>query len=68
MTADIEFIHGAGACLASRNVMTGAGRVKWLVREEAKAAADNGWRIFSDIDTTDYLHDAATGQPLPLTR
>ena len=54
----IEFIPNAGACLASKNVLSGAGRIKWMVREESRAAADNGWRIFSDIDTTEYLHDA----------
>jgi len=58
----IEFIPGAGACLASKNVLSGAGRVKWMVREESRAAADNGWRIFSDIDTTEYLHDASNLQ------
>jgi len=55
----IEFIPKAGACLASKNVLSGAGRVKWLVREPSRAAADNGWRIFSDIDTTEYLHDVS---------
>ena len=54
----IEFIPGAGACLASKNVLSGAGRIKWMVREESRAPADNGWRIFSDVDTTEYLHDA----------
>ena len=55
----IEFIPKAGACLASKNVLSGAGRIKWMVREESRVPADNGWRIFSDIDTTDYLHDAS---------
>lgn len=42
----------------SKNVLSGAGRIKWMVREESRAPADNGWRIFSDIDTSEYLHDA----------
>lgn len=54
----IEFIPASGACLVSKNVLSGAGRIKWMVREESRAAADNGWRIFSHIDTTEYLHDA----------
>ncbi|MGN0065838.1 MAG: DUF2185 domain-containing protein, partial [Nocardioides sp.] len=53
-----EFIPGAGACLASKNVVSRVGRVKWMVREESQAAADNGWRIFSDIDSSEYLSDA----------
>ena len=70
----IELIPAAGACLVSKNVLSGAGRVKWMVREESQAAADNGCRIFSDVDTTEYLHDegngiqvvvSATGQPVP---
>lgn len=53
--AGVEFIPDAGACLASGNVLSGRGRVRWMVREESKAAADNGWRIFSVIDDTQYL-------------
>ncbi|CEH14720.1 Domain of unknown function DUF2185 [Ceraceosorus bombacis] len=62
MTAPIEFIADAGACLASTNVVSGAGRVKWMVREVSQAAADNGWRIFSDIDTQEYLADSENMQ------
>lgn len=54
----IEFIPDAGACLVSNNVLSGAGRVKWMVRETPHAPGDNGWRIFSSIDTDDYLADA----------
>ncbi|WP_109507298.1 DUF2185 domain-containing protein [Nocardioides speluncae] len=53
-----EFIPKAGACLVSKNVLSGAGRVRWMVREESKARADNGWRIFSHVDTDEYLADA----------
>ncbi|MFT4263113.1 MAG: DUF2185 domain-containing protein [Nocardioides sp.] len=55
----IEFIPAAGASLTTTNVLTGAGRVKWLVREESQVPADNGWRIFSDIDTEEYLADSS---------
>lgn len=55
----MQFIPQAGACLTSTNVMSGAGRVRWMVREESLAAADNGWRIFSDLDTSEYLADSA---------
>ncbi|WP_110182651.1 DUF2185 domain-containing protein [Nocardioides solisilvae] len=53
----IEFIPRAGACVASGNVLSGAGRVRWMVREESSAPADNGWRIFSHLDTEEYLDD-----------
>jgi hypothetical protein len=58
MSEPVEFIPGAGACLVSKNVMSGAGRVRWMVREASRAEADNGWRIFSHIDTSEYLQDA----------
>jgi hypothetical protein len=64
----MEFIPKAGACLTSTNVLTGAGRVKWMVREESRAAADNGWRIFSDIDTSEYLADKANLQIVDYNR
>lgn len=52
-----EFIPKAGACLASKNVLSRAGRVRWMLRVPSKAPADNGWRIFSDIDSQEYLAD-----------
>ncbi|RUR01818.1 DUF2185 domain-containing protein [Labedella endophytica] len=57
-----EFIPQSGACLVSKNVVTGAGRVRWMVREESKAPADNGWRIFSDVDSSEYLADSGNLQ------
>ncbi len=57
-----EFIPGAGACLASRNVTTGEGSVRWMVRDQPVSRADNGWRIFSHIDTQAYLADPSNLQ------
>lgn len=62
MTARIELIPKAGACLASKNGLEGRGRVRWMVREQSQAPVDNGWRIFSDIDTSEYLADPANLQ------
>lgn len=58
----MEFIPNAGACVTTKNVLSRAGRVKWMVREESRARADNGWRIFSRIDTEEYLADASNMQ------
>lgn len=52
-----EFIPAAGACLVSRNVLSGRGRVRWLVRQSSVAMADNGWRVFSSVDSDEYLAD-----------
>lgn len=52
----IEFIPKAGACLATTNVMQQRGVVRWMVREPSKDPVDNGWRIMSHIDTTEYLN------------
>jgi hypothetical protein len=49
------FIANAGACLATRNVIERRARVRFMVREPSKAAADNGWRIISAADDSDYL-------------
>lgn len=57
-----EFISAAGACLASTNVMQGRGLVRWMVRGASQHPADNGWRIFSHIDTPEYLNDPANLQ------
>lgn len=53
-----EFIPKAGACLVSTNVLSGAGRVRWMVRRASQAPVDNGWRIFSHIDSDEFLADA----------
>jgi hypothetical protein len=55
MTATPEFIPAAGACLMSLNAYEGRAPVRWMVRGESNAAADNGWRIMSAIDTGEYL-------------
>lgn len=45
--------------MTTKNVMSHAGRVRWMVRESSRAPSDNGWRIFSAIDTDDYLAGAS---------
>lgn len=57
--ASIEFIPKAGACLTTKNVVERRGRVRWMVRGESRNPVDNGWRIFSHIDTSEYLADNA---------
>jgi hypothetical protein len=53
-----EFIPRSGACLVSKNVLSGVGQVRWMVREPSQVPADNGWRIFSHVDSSEYLADA----------
>ncbi|MDR0990779.1 MAG: DUF2185 domain-containing protein [Propionibacteriaceae bacterium] len=55
MAGTIQFIPKAGACLLSKNIIEGKGRVRWMVRETSKVPVDNGWRIFSHIDDSAYL-------------
>lgn len=59
MAEHVEFIPKAGACTVTNNVMSGAGKVRWMVREQSKAPADNGWVIMSHIDTEEYLADSS---------
>jgi hypothetical protein len=47
-----------GACLVSKNIYDGKGKLKWCIRETSKRDVDNGWRFLSDIDTEEYLADA----------
>ncbi len=46
-----------GACLVSRNIYNGNGRLKWCVKENGKRDVDNGWRFISEIDTDEFLAD-----------
>jgi hypothetical protein len=56
----IEFIPKAGACLATTNVLERRGKVKWMWRRPSQNGVDNGWRIMSDIDTSEYLDDPSS--------
>lgn len=51
-----DFIPDSGACLATTNVLDGVG-VRWMTRDEPAGHADNGWRIMSQSDTSEYLAD-----------
>jgi hypothetical protein len=51
-----ELIKDAGACMTTLHVMNGEGRIRFMTRSGKRhAAADNGWQIFSELDTDDYL-------------
>jgi hypothetical protein len=45
-----------GACLVSKNIYDGKGKLKWCIHETSKRDVDNGWRFLSDIDTEEYLN------------
>ena len=46
-----------GACMVSKNIYNGKGKLKWCIKEESSRDVDNGWRFLSDIDTDEYLSD-----------
>ena len=46
-----------GACLVSKNIYEGKGKLKWCVHENGTRDIDNGWRFLSDVDTEEYLSD-----------
>lgn len=54
------FIEAAGASMTTRNVVDGVGRVRFMVRDPAVPSrpADNGWRVFGEHDTDEYVADA----------
>lgn len=54
-----ELVQGAGASLATNNVMSGAGALQWAERKSPKDPADNGWRFISAIDDGAYLSDGS---------
>lgn len=58
----IEFIPKAGACLATTNVMERRGLIRWMWRRPSQSGVDNGWRIMSHIDTSDYLNEPSNWQ------
>lgn len=50
---------GMGGCVVSKNIVEGKGNLKWCIREISLNELDNGWRFLSDIDTDEFLSDAA---------
>jgi hypothetical protein len=55
--AKIEFIKDAGACIASRRIIDGAGYLKWAIREASVNPVDNCWRFFSAADDAEYINN-----------
>lgn len=53
----MEFIKNAGGCIVSKNILTGKGRIKWLIREQSVDEIDNGWRFLSDIDDDEFINN-----------
>ncbi|HAT54104.1 MAG TPA: DUF2185 domain-containing protein [Lactobacillus sp.] len=41
----------AGASLVSNTILKGEGPLKYAIREDSVAEADNGWRFFAENDT-----------------
>jgi hypothetical protein len=58
LTVDTEFLHDAGGCVASTNVLSGRAPLKWLNREQPIDPVDTGWRFASTIDDDAYLSDS----------
>lgn len=52
-----EFIKNAGACIVSKNILEGKGRLTWILREKGAHPSDTGWRFFSNIDTDEYINN-----------
>lgn len=50
-----DLIPDAGGCIVSENVWNQTAPVRWLVREESVNDVDNGWRVWSALDDSDYL-------------
>ena len=45
------------ACILSRNVLMGRGRVAFALRHQPNNPADNGWRVFSEFDSDEFVND-----------
>ena len=54
----VTFIESAGGSVVSKNILTGAGTLKWALREESTNPIDNGWRFLSDIDDQKWVDNA----------
>lgn len=59
MTQHPVFLEGAGTSLATVNAHTGSAPVGWIHRVVPKDDFDNGWRIISTADDSEYLSDPA---------
>ena len=54
----VEFIHNAGGCIVTKNLLDGKSELRWLLREESSdPKIDTGWRFLTDIDDSDYVND-----------
>jgi hypothetical protein len=47
------------ACILSRNVLMGRGRIAFALRHQPNNPADSGWRVFSEFDSNEFVNDSA---------
>ena len=52
-----DYIPRAGGCVVSKNVINKAAPVRWMLRHKPLNPMDNGWRVFSDRDTEEFIAD-----------
>jgi hypothetical protein len=60
-TCDVEnndYIEGLGGCIVSNNILSGAGKIKWIFREKSINDKDTGWRFISEIDDEEYINNS----------
>ena len=51
-----QYIAGAGACIVTKSILSGASKLKWLFRQDG--GIGNGWVAFGDRDTQEYVDKA----------
>lgn len=55
----IAFVPPSGKALTTENTLQRRAPIRWLNRDEPVNDTDNGWRVFSAIDTGEYLKDGS---------
>jgi hypothetical protein len=63
-----QFISEAGASLVTKSVLAGETDIRWLERKPSQDPVDNGWRVFGDADSSDYLSAGENWQIVDFNR
>lgn len=63
-----DFLPGSGACIVSKNILSGRAPLKWGVRNEPNNPADTGWIFDSQIDDDTWAQDINNYSIVPFSQ
>jgi len=59
------YLEITGDAYVSKNILSGAGRLTWCVRDTPLVESDTGWAFISDVDDDEFCSDSDNFSVIP---